>query len=104
MVPDADTVDYGGLVAASGIVLLFDTNTGTTAGPVSDTLSDIENASGTPRATSSRSRSSVARSNVKGRADNDNLSTADGDVIDVVNGGPGTNTCSPTDGDTLINC
>ena len=101
---DADTVDYGGLVAASGIVLTFDTDTGTTFGAVSDNLSDIEHASGTPRQDVIQIKIFGRVSHVRGRADNDNLSTADGDVIDVVNGGPGTDTCSPTDGDTLINC
>ena len=101
---DADTVDYGGFFAASGIVLLFDTNAGTTAGAVSDTLADIEHASGTPRQDVIQIKIFGRASNVKGRADNDNLNTDDADVIDAVNGGPGTDTCSPTDGDKLINC
>ena len=102
--PDADTVNYGGLGVSGGVTVSFSTDSGTTTGALSDNLFDIEHVTGTPNADNITVAIFGRVSNVRGRDGDDILSTDDGDDFDAINGGPGMNTCSAVDGDTLIDC
>lgn len=101
---DSDTVAYGALGVAGGVVISLTDGGGTAIGPVSDTLSAIENASGTPSGDSISAVWFGVASVVRGREGNDTLSTADGDALDAIHGGGGANTCSADFGDSLSHC
>jgi hypothetical protein len=77
---------------------------GTTTGAASDTFSGIENVTGTPNADDITFAWSGIASFARGRDGDDLLSTEDGDALDTMSGGAGTNVCANADGDTVNTC
>jgi Ca2+-binding RTX toxin-like protein len=100
----ADTLDYSGLVAPIGVDVIAADGAGTTTGPVSDDFTAIESMKGTPKADSIRVSWNGVASSLFGRAGDDTLSTQDGDGLDVMNGGPGSDACDNADDETASDC
>jgi Ca2+-binding RTX toxin-like protein len=99
-----DTLHYETLGGTSGVTVSDLDGSGTTTGAVSDTFSAVENVSGTPNADTITVDWTGVASVIKAFAGDDTLSSADGDGLDTMNGGPGSDSCDSADGDSAINC
>ena len=94
-----DRVDYSDV--KTGVIVNLDRAT-TSGGADRDTLSSVENASGTNLADTLVGSDVV--NNLKGLKGDDVLNTEDGNPNDVADGGPGDDTCTADATDTTISC
>ena len=101
---DSDTVSYGGIGIAVGVVVTLNDGNGSASGVVADTLGSVENVTGTPSGDDIAVRWNGVSSALRGRDGGDVLQTDDGDALDFANGGAGVDICGRDAGDTLINC
>ena len=95
----ADTVVYGDLGGALGVTVGLVYGVGGASGPVDDDLLAVENVTGTPNAdditaVSPTPPGPALASALRGRGGADTLTTADGDSLDAMHGGEGTDTCN----------
>ena len=98
----SDTLRYSGLGVAAGVVV--DTSTGAEPRPgaVTDSFSAIENVTGTPTPTTSRSAGTASRASFGGATATTTLDQ-DGDNLDTMGGGAASTSVAP-DRDTATNC
>jgi Ca2+-binding RTX toxin-like protein len=92
---------YGGGVGVT-VSLGLDGEGGTT-GPVTDSLSSIESATGTAFADNLFVQEIGTASIVRALGGDDDINVNDGDILDTADGGPGSDSSTSDLGDTIIN-